>query len=280
MTGDKTNPAPMSEERLEELRRFDVGDPATWPTDEITLDELCAEVIRLRSGVGDEEVEEALHDIETWGTAYPTDIFPEPTKEQIDAMIAVTAPADGVSRVAAANARHLYKVRGPKLADLIRHLSASLAAERGAREKAEGDALRKACEAWEHCVGDPPEWESPLMDVWQAALMWSTELLAKRLNVTNYVAIDGSDSIEGDHGGTMMQVLIAAGLIDADTHESVSADLRARLGVARAEALEEAAKWHDQRAHDTPDAVEDELHRVSAAAIRALKDKDPSNADD
>ena len=40
---------------------------------------------------------------------------------------------------------------------------------------------------------------------------------------------------------------------------------------ARADALEEAAKWHDQRARNTPDAFEMELHQVSAKAIRALK---------
>ncbi len=32
---------------------------------------------------------------------------------------------------------------------------------------------------------------------------------------------------------------------------------------------EACAKWHDQRARDTPDAFEMEFHQVSAAAIRA-----------
>jgi hypothetical protein len=36
------------------------------------------------------------------------------------------------------------------------------------------------------------------------------------------------------------------------------------------EMRESAAKWHDQRAHDTPDVFEMEFHQVSAAAIRAL----------
>lgn len=36
------------------------------------------------------------------------------------------------------------------------------------------------------------------------------------------------------------------------------------------EMREEAALWHDQRAKDTPDAFEMELHRESAKAIRAL----------
>lgn len=40
-----------------------------------------------------------------------------------------------------------------------------------------------------------------------------------------------------------------------------------------ADALEEAAKWHDQRARDTPDVFEMELHQVSAKAIRALTPK-------
>ena len=40
-------------------------------------------------------------------------------------------------------------------------------------------------------------------------------------------------------------------------------------GSARADALEEAAKWHDQRAD--PGRNGDWYHRRSAAAIRALK---------
>lgn len=39
---------------------------------------------------------------------------------------------------------------------------------------------------------------------------------------------------------------------------------------ARTAAIEEAAKWHDQRARDTPDAFEMEFHNSSATAIRAL----------
>lgn len=38
----------------------------------------------------------------------------------------------------------------------------------------------------------------------------------------------------------------------------------------RRRGLEEAAKWHDQRARDTPDAFEMEFHQVSAKAIRSL----------
>lgn len=38
----------------------------------------------------------------------------------------------------------------------------------------------------------------------------------------------------------------------------------------RAEAFEEAARWHDQRYRDTPDAFEMEFHDVSRKAIRSL----------
>jgi hypothetical protein len=41
---------------------------------------------------------------------------------------------------------------------------------------------------------------------------------------------------------------------------------------AVAHGLELAAKWHDQRARDTPDAFETEFHQVSAAAIRKLSE--------
>ena len=35
--------------------------------------------------------------------------------------------------------------------------------------------------------------------------------------------------------------------------------------------LEVSAQWHDERARDTPDAFEMELHQASAAKIRAMK---------
>lgn len=38
----------------------------------------------------------------------------------------------------------------------------------------------------------------------------------------------------------------------------------------REQAIEECARWHDERARDTPDAFEMELHQVSAKALRAL----------
>jgi len=42
--------------------------------------------------------------------------------------------------------------------------------------------------------------------------------------------------------------------------------------LARNAALEEAARWHDERRRNTPDAFEMEFHEVSGAAIRALKE--------
>lgn len=91
-----------------------------------------------------DDIEQAIHDLETWGAAYPTDIFPEPTKEQIEAMLAVTAPADGVARVAAANARHLYRVRGPALIDLIKRLDAERTKLTAELEAARATALEEA----------------------------------------------------------------------------------------------------------------------------------------
>lgn len=99
---------------------------------------------------GDDEAEEVLHDLETWRDAYPTDIFPEPTREQLDAMRAVTAPADGVARVAAANARHLFRVRGPKIIDLITRLVRD-----GERMRAALKPFAKAADNWADASGDP-----------------------------------------------------------------------------------------------------------------------------
>ena len=62
-------------------------------------------------------------------------------------------------------------------------------------------------------------------------------------------------------------------LADAPAGDGESAAARDVLAERkRRETIEECARWHDERARDTPDAFEMELHRVSAAAIRALVD--------
>ena len=71
---------------------------------------------------------------------------------------------------------------------------------------------------------------------------------------------------------------IALLVFDARTVPSVPSDVArailTKIGDRHRTAIvsmrERAAKWHDQRARDTPDAFEMEFHQVSAAAIRAL----------
>ena len=211
MTGDKTNPAPMSEERLEEIR-------ALLETCRVELDgkihgvmayairDLLADNDRLRSardGVGDEEVKAMINGLYLQAKSRVIEGTPFAETREVKAGI------------------------------MIQRLSTSLAAERGAREKAERER-----------------------DIARLSL-------------------DGNDGahreltrIERSYD----QACAAAERyrVRAEAAESVSADLRARLGVARAEALEEAARHLEGR------PLAGAFAQHFAAIIRALKDKDPS----
>ncbi len=76
----------------------------------------------------------------------------------------------------------------------IERLETELAA---ANEQAD-KALKIACKPWEHCVGEPPEWGSPLGDVWQAAIEWCQGLVAKKYGIKEYDSDGGTETIEGD----------------------------------------------------------------------------------
>lgn len=63
---------------------------------------------------------------------------------------------------------------------------------------------------------------------------------------------------------------ILIGLPDSFAYKGyVSGDIHNALATVRAEERERAAKWHDDRARQTPDVFEQEFHEVSASAIRA-----------
>lgn len=111
-------------------------------------------------------------------------------------------------------------------------------------------ALKSACEPWQHCVGDPPEWDSPLMDVWQAALTWSESLIAKDLGVESYEPGDGTESLEGDYLGSIKSILSHAGMWDREEGKP-SLDAERRLEAARSDFAEVHRRLRDERDIDS-----------------------------
>lgn len=89
--------------------------------------------------------------------------------------------------------------------------------------------LREACKPWREGSLEIPEWDSPLHEVFQAGMSYMESLLAKRLGVTNYDACDGTESIDGDATGTLVNILIAAGYGNDDDGLLTANELRADL---------------------------------------------------
>lgn len=74
-------------------------------------------------------------------------------------------------------------------------------------ERTPGRILADACKPWEHCTGEPPEYDSPLHEVYCAGAEKAVSLLASALGVKQYTGADGSDSFDGDLGGTLANIV-------------------------------------------------------------------------
>lgn len=72
----------------------------------------------------------------------------------------------------------------------------------------EGRILARACAPWEDSTAEPPDWDSPLHQVFDAGVTYAERLLAKRLGVTRYTACDGTESYDGDLGGTLCAIVV------------------------------------------------------------------------
>lgn len=94
------------------------------------------------------------------------------------------------------------KVVAEPLREEIAELRRQLAERHPARIVAE------ACKPWEHSVGEPPPWESPLHEVYSAGATKAAQLLADLLGVKQYTDADGSESFDGDLLGTLRNIII------------------------------------------------------------------------
>lgn len=98
-------------------------------------------------------------------------------------------------------------------------------------------ALKAACEPWKLCSGDPPDWDSPLMDVWQAAICWTLRIVGATLGAKDWETGDGSETLDGDVAAEVGNIMRAAGLVNSDgdpiTRDELAALLRPKLTLVK-----------------------------------------------
>lgn len=75
--------------------------------------------------------------------------------------------------------------------------------------QAAGD-VEKVARPWSNFDGDLPDWDHPLRCVYESGIQYAVNLLAKVLKVEDYEVCDGTEEFDGDLGGTMFNIVLAA----------------------------------------------------------------------
>ena len=78
------------------------------------------------------------------------------------------------------------------------------------------EAVGKLVEPWADYHGDLPEYDHPLRPVFESGIQYAVELLAKELGVTDWAPCDGTEEFDGDLGGTLVNIVLAAMPKDKD----------------------------------------------------------------
>lgn len=97
--------------------------------------------------------------------------------------------------------------------------------------------LVEACEPWKTCSGDPPDWDSPLMNVWQAAIVWTLQIVGGVVGAKDWEGGDGSETLDGDVAAEVTNIMRAAGLVNSEgdpiTREDLAALSRPKLALVK-----------------------------------------------
>ena len=106
---------------------------------------------------------------------------------------------------------------------------------------------------WADFHGDLPDDDHPLRCVYEAGIQYAVRLLAKELKVSDYDACDGTEEFDGDLGGTLFNIVLAAlpndqhgdDIYPEQLHEIVAErdQLRAKLDEALAHYDAEPENW-------------------------------------
>lgn len=84
-----------------------------------------------------------------------------------------------------------------------------------------------AAQPWWTCHGDLPDYDHPLRCVFESGVQYAVELLAKTLDVDDWTPCDGTEEFDGDLGGTLMNIVLAAMPTDEHGDAIYPKDLRA-----------------------------------------------------
>lgn len=109
---------------------------------------------------------------------------------------------------------------------------------------AEDRILASACKPWEFGDGELPDYESPLLGVFDSGVTYTLGLLAKLLGATDYTPADGTETHDGDVSGTLAAILIAGGLCNADGDLLKRADAQTFVDFVLRHTWPERAKAH------------------------------------
>lgn len=74
-----------------------------------------------------------------------------------------------------------------------------------------------------------PDWDSPLMDEWQAAWQYQLDVLLGVLGVEKFHYNTGTETIDGDIASVFGQLLLQTDLMDEDHHKLASVSREAAL---------------------------------------------------
>lgn len=87
-------------------------------------------------------------------------------------------------------------------------------------------------EGWKFHSGPPPEYDSPLSQVYDAGIGYAWDRLAELLGVTDYEGGDGSEDYATDVANTGRNILVAAGYTNSDGDLLTAPDISASGGDA------------------------------------------------
>jgi hypothetical protein len=138
---------------------------------------------------------------------------------------------------------------------------------------------------WVDHNGPLPEYDHPAACVFDSGVQHTVELLAKELGVDDWTACDGTEEYDGDLGGTLMNIVLAAMPNDEHGDPIYPCDLRDAIARAREEgrvealtlalpALEEIqlqATNHGGWVENDAWAGVCRIHDMATAAIRSMK---------
>jgi hypothetical protein len=129
-------------------------------------------------------------------------------------------------------------------------------------------------EGWKFGDGPPPDYDSPLSQVYDAGIGYAWDRLAEVLGVTNYEGGDGSEDYATDVARTGQNILVAAGYANEDGDLLTAAELRAAAPKRETGKVERIAAYIDQ----IGDSLETTLAKISEGQPQYAFDKEALTA--